>query len=152
MDAEQASQVLQRLQVLEQATTEQLNARRGSERALVEAQNRIAQLDQALQQGDRPGTAAGQVVDTRVLGRPDNWDGSDEAWPNWSYVMKAHAGAIDQDLSADMTTGECSMDAMSNEAMSGEKGKECAVAPRADHVVHGKSSGSHCKWYHTAGV
>ena len=32
-----------------------------SERALVEAQNRIAQLDQALQQGDRPGTAAGQV-------------------------------------------------------------------------------------------
>ena len=59
--------------------------------------------------------------------------------------MKAYAGAIDQDLSADMTTGECSMGAMSNDAMSGEKGKECAVAPRPDHVVHGKSSGSYCK-------
>ena len=51
MDAEQASQVLQRLHVLEQAATEQLNARRGAERALVEAQTRIKQLDPALQQG-----------------------------------------------------------------------------------------------------
>ena len=58
MDAEQASQVLQRLQVLEQAATEQLNARRGAERASVEAQTRITQLDQAFQQGGRPGTAA----------------------------------------------------------------------------------------------
>ena len=40
MDADQASQVLQRLQLLEQAATEQLNARRGAEHALVEAQNR----------------------------------------------------------------------------------------------------------------
>ena len=100
MDAEQASQVLQRLQVLEQAATEQPNARRGAERALVEAQTRITKLDRALQQGGRPGTAAGQVVDTRVLGRP---------------------GAIDQALSADMTTAECSTDAVSNHAMTGEK-------------------------------
>ena len=78
MDTEQASQVLQRLQVLEQAATQQLNARRGAERSLVEAQTRITQLDQALQQGGRPGTAAGQVVDTRVLGRPDKWDGSEK--------------------------------------------------------------------------
>ena len=105
MDAEQASQVLQRLQVLEQEATEQLNAHRGAERVLVEAQNRIAQLGQALQQGGCPGTAAGQVVDTLVLGRLDKWDGSEKAWPNWSFVMKAYAGAIDQDLSADMTFG-----------------------------------------------
>ena len=145
MDAEQASQVLQRLRALEQAETEQLNARRGAERALVEARTRITQLDQALQQGGRPGTAAGQVVDTRVLGRPDKWDGSEKAWTNWSFVMKAHAGAIDQALSADMTTAECSMDAMSNDTMTGEKkGKERAVVFRLDHAVHGKSSGSHC--------
>ena len=49
MDAEQASQMLQRLQLLEQAATEQLNARRNAEHALVEAQTRITQLDQALQ-------------------------------------------------------------------------------------------------------
>ena len=120
MDAEQASQVLQRLQVLEQPATEQLNARRGAERALVEAQTSLTQLDQALQQGGRPGTAAGQV-DTRVLGRPAKWDGSEKAWPNWSFVMKAYAGAIDQALSADMTTAECSTDAMSNDTMTGER-------------------------------
>ena len=98
----------------------QLNARRGAERALVEAQTRITQLDQALQQGGRPGTAAGQVVDTRVFGRPDKWDGSEKAWSNWSFVMKAYAEAIDQALSADMTTAECSTDAMSNDTMTGE--------------------------------
>ena len=106
---------------LEQAATEQLNARRGADRALVEAQTRITQLDQALQQGGRPGTAAGQVVDTRVLGRPDKWDGSEKAWPNWSFVMKTYAGAIDEDLSADMTAAECSTDAMSNDTMTGER-------------------------------
>ena len=67
--AEQASQVLRRLQPLEQAATEQLNARRNAEHSLVEVQTRITHLDQALQQGGRPETAAGQVVDTRVLGR-----------------------------------------------------------------------------------
>ena len=35
--------------------------------------------------------------------------------------MEAHAGAIDQTLSADMTTAECSTDAMSNDRMTGEK-------------------------------
>ena len=77
MDADQASQVLQRLQLSEQEATEQLHARRGAEHALVEAQNRIAQLDQALQHGGRLGATTGQVVDTRVLGRPDKWDGSE---------------------------------------------------------------------------
>ena len=53
MDANQAAQVLQRLHLLEMAATQQLNARRGAEHALVETQNRNAQLDQALQQGAR---------------------------------------------------------------------------------------------------
>ena len=59
-----------------------LNARRNAEHALVEPQTKITQLDQALQQGGRLGAAVGQVVDTRVLGRPDKWDGGEKAWPN----------------------------------------------------------------------
>ena len=113
--------MLQRLQVLEQAATEQLNARPNAERWLVEVQTRITQLVQALQQGGRPGEAAGQVVDTRVLGRPGKWDGSEKAWSNWSFEMKACAGAIDQALSVDMTTAECSKDAVSTDMMTGEK-------------------------------
>ena len=152
-DAEQASQVLQRLQVLEQAATEQLNARRGAERALVEAQTRITQLDQALQQGGRLGTAAGQVVDIRVPGRPDKWDGSEKACPKWSFVVTAFAGASGQALSADMTTAECSTDVMSNDTMTGEKkARSVQLYFDLDHVVHWKSSGSHCKMHHTVGA
>ena len=62
---------------------EQLNAHQNAENALVEAQTRIAQLDQVLQQNERPGAAVGQVVDTRVLERPDKWDEREKAWPNW---------------------------------------------------------------------
>ena len=58
----------------------QLNARRGAEHALVEAQNKIAQMDQALQQGERPMVSVGQLVDTRVLARPNMWDGRKKAW------------------------------------------------------------------------
>ena len=118
MDAEQTSQVLQRLQVLEQAATEQLNARRGAERALVEAQTKTTQLDRVddlVQQLDK-------VVGTRVFGRLDKWDGSEKAWPNWSFVMKELAWEPSiKLLSADMTTAECSTDAMSNDTMTGEK-------------------------------
>ena len=61
MDAEQASHVPQRLQLLEQAAAEQLDARRNSEHAFVETLNRIARLDQALQKGGRLGTVIGHV-------------------------------------------------------------------------------------------
>ena len=119
MDAEQASQV-QRLQVLGQTATEQLNARRGAARALVEAQTRITQLD--IKHSSWVDDLV--QVDTRVLGRPDKWDGSEKAWPNWSFVMKAYAGAIDQALPADMTTAECSTDVMSNDTMTGDKKRQ----------------------------
>ena len=77
MDADRASQVIQRLQLLKQAATQQLNAWRGAEHELVEAQNRITPLYQALQQGGRPTTS----VD-RVLGRTGKWDTCEKAWPN----------------------------------------------------------------------
>ena len=113
--------VLQRLQLLEQAATEQLNARRGAEQELVEAQKRIAQLDQALQQGGRLATSVSQAVDTRVLGRPDTWDGNEKAWPNWSFMTKAYAGAIDQELSTDMTGAEIRTGALGNEGRTPRK-------------------------------
>ena len=65
--------------ILEQAAAEQLNARRGAEHAFVQAQNKIAQMDQALQQGERPMVSVGQLVDTRVLARPNKWDGRRKA-------------------------------------------------------------------------
>ena len=146
LHAERASQVFQRLQLLEQAATEQLNARRNAEHALVEAQTRITQLDQALQQGGRPAAAAGQVVDTRVLGMPDKWDGGKKSWRNWSFVMKAYAGAISQELSTDMTNAESSTDVLSKETMAGQRmARSVQLYFVPDHGMHGKSFGSHRK-------
>ena len=80
--------------------TEQVLAREHAERALAEAQGRISQLTQTFQQGTR---VTGNVVDTRVFGKQDKWYVSEKAWPKWSFVAKAYAGAIDQLLSDDMT-------------------------------------------------
>ena len=67
---------------------------------MVEAQSRVA---------GRPGAADGQV-DTRVLVRTDKWYDSEKAWPIWSFVTRAYAGAIDRDLSKDTTNAEISTD------------------------------------------
>ena len=117
MDAEQAACVLQKLQQLEQAVTEQVVARRQAEQTLAEAQGRITQLSQTFQQGTK---VSGQVIDTRVLGKLDKWDGSEKAWPNWSFEAKAYAEAIDQQLSDDMTEAEMRTTVLNNDGMSPE--------------------------------
>ena len=33
-------------------------------------------------------------VDTRLLGRPDRFNGHEDSWRAWSVVMRAYAGAI----------------------------------------------------------
>ena len=119
MDAEQASQVLQRLQILEQAATEQWNARRNAEHALVEAQTKIAQVDQALQHG-RTWHSNYTWWILVFSGGQTNGTEERETWTKWSFVMGVYARAIDQELSTDMTNVEVSTDVLSNEAMTGQ--------------------------------
>ena len=60
--------------------------------------------------------------------------------------MKAHAGAINQELSTDMTNAERSTDVLSKRSNDrSEEGQEFAVVLRLDHAMHGKSSASHRK-------
>ena len=58
---------------------------------------------------------------------------------------KIYAGAIDQELSMDMTGAEISTDAWSNESVTLRKKsrEDCAVVFRPDHVVHWQSVGPH---------
>ena len=65
---------------------------------VVEAQSRV---------GGRPGAADGQV-DTRELVKTEKRYVGEKAWPIWSLVTRAYAGAIDRDLSLDTTTAEIS--------------------------------------------
>ena len=59
--------------------------------------------------GGRPGAADGQV-DTRVPVRMDKWYVNEKAWPIWSFVTRAYAGAIDRDLPLDTTNADISTD------------------------------------------
>ena len=54
--------------------------------------------------------------------------------------MEALAGAIDMELSTDMTNAESSTDALSSEEMRGQrKARSVQLYFVLDHVVHGKS-------------
>ena len=104
-------------------------------------ETRITQLSQTAQQGTR---ATGQVKDTRVIGKPDKCDGSEKAWPNLSSVAKAYAGAIDQQLSDDMTKAEISTTVLNNDSISQEaQAPECAAVFHPDHAVYWTNIGSH---------
>ena len=94
--------MLQRLQILETAL-EQLD------RALSKVQRGIALCWTTVT------TTIGQVVDTRVLGEADKGIGSGNAWPKWSFVMKAYDVAVDQQLSG----VEISTDVVSNVQLGG---------------------------------
>ena len=101
----------------------------------------VEQLDRALlkvQSGNalcwtRLLTSSVQVVDARVLGKLDKRNGSRKAWPNCSFVMKAHNGTVNKQLS------EISTDVVSNVQLEGVQ------LYFSDHVVQGKSDGSHRK-------
>ena len=133
MVAEQALQVLQRLQVLEQTATEPLNGRRDAERALVEAQTRITQLDQA-GGGYSCTREAGQVGRQR--------DGMAQLEFRDESLHKSHRSGFVGGHDDCGTQYGCYEQRCDDGR---EKGKECAVVFRLDHVVHWKSSGSLCK-------
>ena len=82
-----AGQVIQGLQDLETVVVKQLDC------ALSRVQNGIVLCWTTVT------TTTGQMVDTRVLGKVDKWNSSGKAWPKWSFVMKAHDVAVDQQLS-----------------------------------------------------
>ena len=97
-----------------------------------QAQTRVTQLDDALQQGGRPATSGGQVVDTCVLGRPD-WDGSEKAWPSDESFRGSHRpGAVNgHDRGRDQYG--C-VEQRKHDAS--QEVQECAVVFRPQHVVH----------------
>ena len=46
------------------------------------------------------------LVDTRLLGKPRSFDGSEESWAGFAVIMKAYIGAISPDLLTSMVAAE----------------------------------------------
>eukprot|EP00971_Amphidinium_carterae_P352084 6492417-Amphidinium_carterae.2 len=57
-------------------------------------------------------------IDTRVLGKPDHFDGSTNAWKDWSTVLRAYSGAVNPELQRHMLRAETTEDAVDNLALS----------------------------------
>ena len=47
-----------------------------------------------------------QGVDTRILGKPDSFDGTAQKWRDWSVVVRGYAGVVVADLSVLMEQAE----------------------------------------------
>ena len=59
-----------------------------------QAANEVAALRQEVRGAPLRGTqATGVVVDTRLLGKPSDFSGAQDAWRDWSTVFKGDAGA-----------------------------------------------------------
>ena len=69
----------------------------------------IAELQRQAQQAQAAGAnppprgdnfGANRIVDTRVLGRPDNFDGTPGSWRDWSTTFRAYSAACEPRLEA----------------------------------------------------
>ena len=71
-----------------------------------QAANELAALRQEVGGVPLRGTqATGVCVDTRLLGKPSDFSGAQDAWRDWSTVFKGYAGAATPRLQ--MLSGEC---------------------------------------------
>ena len=83
------AQMQQQLVELEQRT-------RLAEAALLGSQAQVTQMNTQLQQQSNAqiALAAGRgnqsMVDMRLLGKPDKWDGTDSRWKDWRFVTRAY--------------------------------------------------------------
>ena len=41
------------------------------------------------------GTPQRSLVDTRVIGKPDQFNGESQKFPDWSFKLRAYMGAVD---------------------------------------------------------
>ena len=43
-------------------------------------------------------TTAKSVVDTRILGKPKNYYGQQDGWPDWSFAMRAYLSCLSETM------------------------------------------------------
>eukprot|EP00971_Amphidinium_carterae_P236330 4689937-Amphidinium_carterae.1 len=68
----------------------------------VRLEGALTEQRQLLAAARAPAEQQQRAVDTRLLGRPKNFGGRDEEWPQWSVIMRAYAGAVSSKLLVEM--------------------------------------------------
>ena len=67
-------------------------------------------------------------IDTRMLGRPDTFDGSESKWGDWSMVMKAYAALCNASLVSAMPASEVEAQEKRNSDLRDQLDVEASVA------------------------
>ena len=78
------------------------NGHPAAQTILAQERERLAQQVQSMASTPRQRVQAG-VVDTRVIGKPDQFDGDPMKYADWSFKLRSYFGAVDQRYPEELT-------------------------------------------------
>ena len=131
---------------------QQLNARlQQQEKAvtiLAQERERLAQQVQSM--SGTPGQRVrARVVDTRVIGKPDQFDGDPMKYADWSFKLRSYSGAVDQRYQQELTTTETSSTPRLNATLGSE---ESALGTQMYYILVMTTAGAALDRCHNAGL
>ena len=123
---QQAVQQLAAMQVQQAQTEQQL--REAREREAAATAKGVRACKGGVAGGASGGGPSGFGIDTRMLGRPDTFDGSESKWGDWSTVMKAYAALCNASLVSAMPASEVEAQEKRNSDLRDQLDVEASVA------------------------
>ena len=115
---------------------------------LTQERERLAQQVQSMTGTPGQRVRAG-VVDTRVIGKPDQIDGDPMKYTDWSFKLRSYLGAVDQQYQQELTTTETSSTPRLNATLGSE---ESALSTQMYNILVMTTAGAALDKYHNAGV
>ena len=129
---QQAVQQLAAMQVQQAQTEQQLREAREAAATATAAATAAGKGVRAGKGGVAGGASGGGPsgfgIDTRMLGRPDTFDGSESKWGDWSTVMKAYAALCNASLVSAMPASEVEAQKKRNSDLRDQLDVEASVA------------------------
>ena len=89
------------------------------------------------------------VVDTRVIGKPDQFDGNPMKYAGWSFTLRSYLGAVDQRYQQELTTTETSSTPRLNATLGSD---EIALSTQMYYILVMPTAGAALDKCHNAGV
>ena len=89
------------------------------------------------------------VVDTRVIGKPDQFDGDPKKYADWSFKPRSHLGAVDHRYQQVLTTTETSSTPRLNATLGSE---ERALSTQMYYILVMTTAGAALDKCHNPGV
>ena len=89
------------------------------------------------------------LVDTRVIGKPDQFDGDPIKYADWSFKLRSNLGDVDQRFQQELTTIETSSTPRLNATLGSE---ESALSTQMYHILVMTTAGAALDKCHNASV